>query len=389
MAIVSKGEQEQLQTRFRFAHGLRFEIFYALQTLTDDDSRIHTAWKEQTKKAMPAEFWQLFTSIGESPVLWPLIADALQALNPSASFEEMTACLEGIDPCEFRQTVLVGAIHSEELADELVRRRCSLEEVVARSPQEKQPWFACLGIYPYHREAPVAVGLQRLAEKPEEFKKAALCCLDMFWKTAFKETWAWAEPQLVRSKQEKSRFFDSSSLPEFFSQILMRLVIDEENRELRALRGGCVMPFDEIETVYVLPSLFNDARFWANYEVGEELVVFLPYFDPSIALERDAKEDRVEFAVPKLDPALIFKALGDNTRYALASLIGEKPRTAAELAKVLKVSKPTVSHHVHLLREAGLLNEDYAGGSVQLSLKREVIEGLSTVAVARLFNDAG
>jgi hypothetical protein len=43
---------------------------------------------------------------------------------------------------------------------------------------------------------------------------------------------------------------------------------------------------------------------------------------------------------------------------------------------------------VHLLREAGLLNENYTSGSVQLSLKRDVIEALSTVAVGQLFKRA-
>ena len=166
----------------------------------------------------------------------------------------------------------------------------------------------------------------------------------------------------------------------------MRLEVDEENRVLRALRGGCILPFDAIESVYVLPSLFNDSRLWTTYEHRGEITVFLPYFDPSIGLDRD--EEQEQFSAPQLDPALIFKALGDNTRFALARLIGEESHTAAELAKILKVSKPTISHHVHLLREAGLLNENYTSGSVQLSLKRDVIEALSTVAVGQLFKRA-
>jgi DNA-binding transcriptional ArsR family regulator len=40
---------------------------------------------------------------------------------------------------------------------------------------------------------------------------------------------------------------------------------------------------------------------------------------------------------------------------------------------------------VHLLREAGLIDERYSGGSVLLSLRREVIEELSKAAVGRLF----
>lgn len=386
MAIVSIGQHEQLKTRFHFAHGLRFEIFYALQTLTDDTSRIHTAWKARAKEELPAEFWQLFDTIGGAPVFWPLIADAFQTLDPHSTYEEIVAYLTDLDSDAFRETVLIGAIHSDELVAELVRGTCTLDEVVARSPEDKQPWFACLGLYPYSPEAPAAIGLQRLIEAPDEFKRAALRSIDLFWNTIFRATWAQAEPQLITSKQVKTRFFDSSSLAEFINQILMRLEVDEENRVLRALRGGCILPFDAIESVYVLPSLFNDSRLWTTYEHRGEITVFLPYFDPSIGLDRD--EEQEQFSAPQLDPALIFKALGDNTRFALARLIGEESHTAAELAKILKVSKPTISHHVHLLREAGLLNENYTSGSVQLSLKRDVIEALSTVAVGQLFKRA-
>jgi DNA-binding transcriptional ArsR family regulator len=388
MAIISTGQQEQLKTRFHFAHGLRFEIFYALQTLTDDTSRIHTTWKARAKKELPAEFWQIFNTIGGAPMFWPLIADAFQTLDPNSAYDKIVDYLEDLDPHAFRERVLIGAIHSPEWVDALVRGKCDLEEVVTRSPEDKQPWFACLGIYPYNREAPAAVGLQRLIEAPDELKRAALCGMDLFWNIVFSETWDLAEPQLEKSQRVKMRFFDSSSLAEFINQILMRLEVDEENRVLRALRGGCILPFDEIEAIYVLPSLFNDSRLWATYEHDEGIAVFLPYFDPSIDLDGDARQDWEQFAAPKLDPALIFKALGDNTRYALARLIGEEPRAAGELAKILKVSKPTISHHVHLLREAGLLNEDYANGSVQLSLKRDVIEALSAVAVGKLFRSA-
>ncbi len=87
-----------------------------------------------------------------------------------------------------------------------------------------------------------------------------------------------------------------------------------------------------------------------------------------------------------MDPALIFKALGDTTRYAIVSHIAQNPRTSAELSKILKVSKPTISHHVHLLREAGLLHEEPLSRSVQLSLKRDIIEHLSEATVGTLFD---
>jgi DNA-binding transcriptional ArsR family regulator len=89
---------------------------------------------------------------------------------------------------------------------------------------------------------------------------------------------------------------------------------------------------------------------------------------------------------PALDPSLIFKALGDSTRFAIATLLARAPKSSVELAKILSVSKPTISHHVHLLREAGLIQETFVNGSVELQLKRVVLEGLSEITVAKLFD---
>ena len=66
----------------------------------------------------------------------------------------------------------------------------------------------------------------------------------------------------------------------------------------------------------------------------------------------------------------------------MAQLIGRKPRTSADLARELGVTKATISHHLSLLREAGLVAETYEAGSIRLSLKTEVVEQLSSLATS-------
>jgi ArsR family transcriptional regulator, arsenate/arsenite/antimonite-responsive transcriptional repressor len=53
--------------------------------------------------------------------------------------------------------------------------------------------------------------------------------------------------------------------------------------------------------------------------------------------------------------AELFKALGHPTRLLIVNLIRLKPRHTEELASILKLSPGTVSHHLSLLSEAGLL----------------------------------
>lgn len=50
-----------------------------------------------------------------------------------------------------------------------------------------------------------------------------------------------------------------------------------------------------------------------------------------------------------------FKALGDPTRLAILEAIGRKARTVGELADLFGLAQPTVSNHVRVLREAGLV----------------------------------
>lgn len=53
--------------------------------------------------------------------------------------------------------------------------------------------------------------------------------------------------------------------------------------------------------------------------------------------------------------AKLFKALGHPTRLLILNLIKQKPRHTQELAAILNLQPATISHHLSLLSEAGLL----------------------------------
>jgi DNA-binding transcriptional ArsR family regulator len=50
-----------------------------------------------------------------------------------------------------------------------------------------------------------------------------------------------------------------------------------------------------------------------------------------------------------------FAALGDPTRREIFSRIAERPRAVGELARELPVSRPAVSQHLRVLKDAGLV----------------------------------
>jgi DNA-binding transcriptional ArsR family regulator len=56
-----------------------------------------------------------------------------------------------------------------------------------------------------------------------------------------------------------------------------------------------------------------------------------------------------------------FAALADPTRRRLLSLVGERPRPAGSLAGQFSMSRPAVSKHLRVLREAGLVEVEKVG----------------------------
>lgn len=54
-------------------------------------------------------------------------------------------------------------------------------------------------------------------------------------------------------------------------------------------------------------------------------------------------------------------ALGDSTRHAIFELLVEHPRSVGELAVALPVSRPAVSQHLKVLKDAGLVIDTPAG----------------------------
>lgn len=70
----------------------------------------------------------------------------------------------------------------------------------------------------------------------------------------------------------------------------------------------------------------------------------------------------------------IFKALSDPTRRQVLALLRDGPLSAGELADHFDVSKPTMSAHFSVLREADLIASSKHGTTVMYSLKLSVLE---------------
>ncbi len=80
---------------------------------------------------------------------------------------------------------------------------------------------------------------------------------------------------------------------------------------------------------------------------------------------------------PLAPPAAVVRlhrALGDETRLRILRLLAGRDHYLTEIASALELSKPTIKHHLALLRSAGLVTLTEEGGLSYYSLRRGTIE---------------
>jgi len=71
---------------------------------------------------------------------------------------------------------------------------------------------------------------------------------------------------------------------------------------------------------------------------------------------------------------ILFKALNDATRREILELLKEKDLTAGEIADHFNISKPSISHHLDLLKQAGLVESLKQGQFITYSLNTSVVD---------------
>ena len=77
----------------------------------------------------------------------------------------------------------------------------------------------------------------------------------------------------------------------------------------------------------------------------------------------------------------VFKALADPTRRQILRLLGRGEMTAGELAERFDMTKPSMSHHFAVLKEADLIRSRREGQQIWYSLDTTVLQDVLTWAM--------
>ncbi|WP_304412552.1 autorepressor SdpR family transcription factor [Sediminibacterium sp. C3] len=71
---------------------------------------------------------------------------------------------------------------------------------------------------------------------------------------------------------------------------------------------------------------------------------------------------------------IVFKALNDATRREILELLKDRDMTAGEIAEQFNISKPSISHHLDLLKQAGLVIANKDGQFIHYSINTTVMD---------------
>jgi ArsR family transcriptional regulator len=68
------------------------------------------------------------------------------------------------------------------------------------------------------------------------------------------------------------------------------------------------------------------------------------------------------------------KALSDPTRREILKMLGDKNLSAGDIAKAFNMTKPSLSHHLNILKNAELVSAERDGQNIIYSLNASVIQ---------------
>lgn len=73
---------------------------------------------------------------------------------------------------------------------------------------------------------------------------------------------------------------------------------------------------------------------------------------------------------------LAFKALNDASRRSILEMLRERDMNAGEIAEHFNISAPSISHHLEVLKRAGLIESRRKGQYLNYSLNTTVLDDI-------------
>lgn len=304
---------------------------------TDDLPETDRAWLRETKAALDPEIVADIDRLFAAQLC--IFLAALVVEHPElATVDDLLALLEAVPTHELVATVLRDVAHDPELAP-------LVERASAGDAQAREALRAATS---GHKD-----DLYALLDDPAGTHRRLVRVL-----TAWAVPFATIEPR-IRAIQSRDASLRAPDRGAYAGSELIE----------RTTGGIRWLPEVGIRRVILAPSYFSRPY---NYLLAGDGWRFFGYPVADDALE---VEDRL--APP---PAMVrlHRALGDETRLRILKLLASQDLYLTEIAQQLELSKPTIKHHLALLRSAGLVTVIEAGSVIYYNLRRDRLEAASS-----------
>jgi len=199
-----------------------------------------------------------------------------------------------------------------------------------------------------HPEPPPVL-LARLGDDDPQLADDLLMC----WQAAAPE-YAAAAARLAEGLQADHQRVRAQGARAFRSSLSDRISVDDQGALVIRWGSGLRLGLDELDRVLLVPSAFCPRRF-LFYRDRRTLVL---YYSPGAAAQEAG-------GAPPEHLLLAHAALADPTRLQLLRLVASTRLPAQEMARRLDVNESTVSRHLRVLLEAGLIAREAQEGRFQ------------------------
>jgi DNA-binding transcriptional ArsR family regulator len=307
--------------------GTAYDLFISLHALHyPTDFGLRGAWAAGVRSRLPAdarEVLELITAFLIVPFRW------LHTLPDPKDSTTVLWTLRQISPEKRISTLLLDEEEPQQFGE-------LLERVAERRAWDEADYEEFRDIYAHHKKPPAKKVLRAFLDwytRPEVLGGRYLEGLQAYQEVFFAEEERRITPYLRQALTQAQDLAERMPLPD---------LLEELSRGLR------MTSLQDIPELVLAPSFWiTPLIVYGNIDAERMLFMFGARPDDASLVPGEVVPDALTQAL---------KALSDPTRLRILRYLSEDTLTVAQLARRLRLRAPTVIHHLHTLRLAGLVH---------------------------------
>ncbi len=343
------------RNKLSFTYSPLHECLMSLHVLSNPKHHpAHLKWAIETKRRLPGPLAATLHALGRGFREFLMLAD-IPEVDPEADFQtyddELTR-IEAMTP----ETFALRTMRS--LADQAATLRA------LTSASDRDKLMAGIGL---HTDAE-RKAISELLSDPARVQARLLAALRAYWKLAFAAKFAEIEPLLIQDITQKGWQLEREEPVSLVCSLSDRVSYDSARNSLVIHKEvEANLDVKQMQAFSVGPSYFVSPHVIVDVD-PTHLVL---YYD-ILASDPSARP-----GIPPEALRIVLKALGNETRMNILRLLAEDTCSTQKLAQRLHFTEPTISHHLSVLKQAGLIKGHSEGYYILYDLVTDPLLTLS------------